>query len=288
MSMLKNNNLTIALVALLVGGVATAGYMNSRSNKSETPQPQPVAAAPADAALTAPAVTGMPGNTMDPMANAAPNLAPSPGALTYADVINVAPVTEREPLYATVIGSEPIRETSTTRTPQEVCENVTVQERLPERDGNVGGTVAGALIGGLVGNQVGKGNGRKAATAAGAVAGGFIGNRVDRNHVGGKVVDRTERQCHTVNRTSSSAHTVAWKVTYRTPDGNTNSMRTEHKPGSKIALGDTSKTVGYDVTYRLDGAEHTVRMAQEPGTQLPVINGQVVTQTASVDGDPMR
>ena len=72
----------------------------------------------------------------------------------------------------TVIGTDPVRESSTTTTPQQVCEDVTVQERLPERDGNVGGTVAGALIGGLVGNQVGGGNGRKAATAAGAVAGG--------------------------------------------------------------------------------------------------------------------
>ena len=150
------------------------------------------------------------------------------------------------------------------------------------RDGNVGGTVAGALIGGLVGNQVGGGNGKKAATLGGAVAGGFIGNRVDRNHVGGQVVNRTDRRCRTVNSSSTSSQTVAWNVTYRNPDGTTGSMRTESKPGNRIALGNGERTVGYDVSYRLDGRTHTVRMDERPGSQVPVIDGQVVTQVASI------
>ncbi len=244
----KNNTLAIALAVLLVGGVATAGYVNSRKNDS----------------LTAPA------------------------QVEFAEVVGVQPVTEREPMFATVIGSEPIRESSTTRTPHEVCENVVVQERLPERDGNVGGTVAGAVIGGLVGNQVGGGNGRKLATVAGAVAGGYAGHEIDRRHVGGRVVNRTDRQCRTVNNTSTSSRTVAWNVTYRTPDGTTGSMRTDSKPGAQIALGDADRTVGYDVTYRLNGVQHTVRMDQEPGARLPVIDGRVVTRTASVEGSTLR
>ena len=210
------------------------------------------------------------------------------GGLEYATVLDVEPITEKQELYAQVIDAEPVRETSTTTTPREVCNDVVVAERLPERDGNVGGTVAGAVIGGLVGNQIGKGNGRKLATVGGAVAGGMIGNKVDKNHVGGKVVERTERQCHTVSNTSTSSRTVAWNVTYRNPDGTTGSMRTEKKPGSRIALGDGSKTVGYDVTYQLDGEQHTVRMDQKPGARLPVIDGQVVTQTASVEGNVTR
>ena len=43
--------------------------------------------------------------------------------------VNVEPITEKEKLYATVIGTEPVRETSTTSTPREVCEDVVVQER---------------------------------------------------------------------------------------------------------------------------------------------------------------
>jgi uncharacterized protein YcfJ len=271
--MMKNNTLAIALAALLVGGVATAGYMNSRNHdRADAPQALQQGQAgllngeplPADSAI------------------------PATGKVEYADVLDVKAITEREPLYATVIGTDPVRESSTTSTPHEVCEDVVVQERLPERDGNVGGTVAGAVIGGLIGNQVGGGNGRKLATVGGAVAGGMIGNKVDKNHVGGKVVNRTERQCHTVSSSSTSARTVAWNVTYRNPDGTTGSMRTDKKPGSRIALGDASKTVGYDVTYSIDGEQHTIRMDQKPGTRLPVIDGQVVTQTASVSGNPVR
>jgi len=253
---MKNNTLAIALAALLVGGVATAGFINNRSHEA-TP------------------VNGVVNSAVDGML-------PAAGRVAYADVVDVQPVTEREPLYATVIGTDPVRESNTTTTPQQVCEDVAVQERLPERDGNVGGTVAGALIGGLVGNQVGGGNGKKAATLGGAVAGGFIGNRVDRRHVGGQVVSRTDRRCRTVNNSSTSSRTVGWNVTYRNPDGTTGSMRTESKPGSRIALGDGERTIGYDVSYRLDGRTHTVRMDQRPGAQLPVIDGQVVTKVAAV------
>jgi uncharacterized protein YcfJ len=79
---------------------------------------------------------------------------------------------------------------------------------------------------------------------------------------------------------------VAWNVTYRNPDGTTGTMRMGSKPGSRIALGSENRTVGYDVTYSYQGAEHTVRMDQKPvGDRLPVVDGQVVTRTASVDSD---
>jgi len=259
---MKNNTLAIALGAMLVGGVATAGFINNREaspNVNVAPFPE----------------TSVAPLALDRSTRAS-------GRVEYAEVLNVRPVTEREQLYATVIGSEPQRESSTTSTPQQICEDVVVTERMPERDGNVGGTVAGTLIGGLVGNQVGGGNGKKAATLAGAVAGGVIGNRVDRRHVGGQVVNRTDRRCRTVQSSSTSSRTVAWNVTYRNPDGTTGNMRTESKPGKRIALGEGSRTVGYDVTYRLDGRTHDLRMDEHPGQRLPVIDGQVVTQVASV------
>ncbi|RZA17829.1 MAG: glycine zipper 2TM domain-containing protein [Lysobacteraceae bacterium] len=272
---MKNNTIAIALGALLVGGVATAGYMNNRDNTQDAQLPR--------GDLVGAQLLDAYGEPLT--ANGA---LPASGRLEYAEVVNVEPVIERDKLYATVIGTDPVRESSTTSTPQQVCEDVVVAERRPERDGNVGGTVAGAVIGGLVGNQVGGGNGRKAATLGGAVAGGFIGNRVDRNHVGGQVVNRTDRRCRTVNSSSTSSRTVAWNVTYRNPDGTTGTMRTESKPGSRIALGEGSKTVGYDVSYRMDGRVNTVRMDQQPGPRLPVIDGQVVTQVASMDATATR
>ena len=168
---MKSNTTTIlvAVGALLVGGVATAAFLKG-GDKSPTAQDGLVTAA--DGALVA------------DDAAATDNQLPV-GTLQYAEVVKAEPITSSEKLYATVIGTEPVRETTTTSTPREVCEDVVVQERLPERDGNAGGTVAGAVIGGLLGNQVGGGSGKKAATVAGAVAGGVIGNQVDKRHVGG-------------------------------------------------------------------------------------------------------
>jgi uncharacterized protein YcfJ len=265
---LKNNTLAIALAALLVGGVATAAFMNNRDKSdvaAEVAPPASLATPAEDAALDQSGV-------------------PASGRVEYADVVDVKPITKQEKLYAQVIGTEPVKETSTTSTPREVCNDVVVQDRAPERDGNVGGTVAGAIVGGLLGNQVGSGDGKKAATVAGAVAGGFAGREIDKRHVGGQVTNRTERQCHTETSTSQSSRTVAWNVTYRNPDGTTGTMRTGDKPGSRIALGTEDRTVGYDVTYRYDGQERTVRMDDKPGARLPVIDGQVVTQVASATG----
>jgi uncharacterized protein YcfJ len=269
---MNNNTLAIALASLLVGGVATAAYINNS-------RPAAVDMAASEADLAQPALSTM--AVEDRLHDDAS--IPAGGKLEYANVVAVEPLTKREQMYATVIGTDPVRETVTGSAPREVCEDVTVQERLPERDGNVGGTVAGALIGGLVGNQVGKGNGRKAATVAGAAAGGYIGNRVDRHHVGGKVVTRTDRQCRTVSEATSSSRTVAWNVTYRNPDGSTDTMRTDRKPGSRIPLGTEKTVVGYDVTYRYQGQEQHVRMDDKPGARLPVIDGHVVTQVASAD-----
>ncbi len=261
----------VAVGALLVGGVATAAYMNSRSSQPATAMS--TTGAPLDAGATA-------------LDDAAASNAEIPAnAVQYADVLKVAPVTAREKVYATVIGTEAVRETTTTSAPREVCNDVVVQDRAPERDGNVGGTVAGAVIGGLLGNQIGKGNGRKAATAAGAVAGGVIGNRVDRNHVGGQVVNRTERQCHTEQASSQSSRVTGYNVTYRNPDGTTGTMRVDSKPGNRIAMGTDAVVKGYDVTYRYEGQEKTIRMDEKPvSDRLPVIDGQVVTQTASAGG----
>jgi len=243
---MKNNTLAIALAALLVGGVAVAAFQNNRGD--------------------------------------APGAGMFGGGLEYASVVAVDPVTEPREQFAQVLGSEAIHETSTTSTPRQVCNDVVVAERLPERDGNVGGTVAGAVIGGLVGNQIGGGNGRKLATVGGAVAGGYIGNRVDRRHVGGQVVNRTETRCHTETATSKATHVVGYNVTYRNPDGTTGTMRTDEKPGERISLGTEQVPVAYDVTYEYEGRQRTVRLDERPlEDRLPVVDGEVMTRVAATE-----
>jgi uncharacterized protein YcfJ len=271
---MDKNILAVALGSMLLGGVAVAAYQNLAGDDAPA-DVRPVQAPPAmgATAFDAPASAGA---QIAPLAA----LEPAQPRLEYADVVDVDPVTRKTPMYAAVIGTEPVRETSTRNVPREVCEDVVVQERLPERDGNVGGTVAGALIGGLVGSRIGDGNGQKAATVAGATAGGFIGNRMDRRHVGGRVVARTDRQCRTVTDTASSSRTVAYNVTYRNPDGTVGTMRMGSRPGSRIRMGSDTETVGYDVTYRYQGLQETIRMDTRPGTRLPVVDGQVVASAA--------
>ena len=267
--MKQATTILIAAGALLVGGIATAAFMNNRDSR-----PDVVASTqgldPSLAADDAPALE-------------ADELEATP-TLQYADILKVEPVSEKEKLYATVIGSEPVREATQTSVPQEVCEDVVVQERLPEKDGNVGGTVAGAVIGGLLGNQVGGGSGKKAATAAGAIAGGVVGNKVDKKYERGQVVTRTERQCRTEQVTSESTKVTGYNVTYRNADGTTGTMRMASKPGTRVAMGNASKVVGYDVTYRYNDQEGTLRLDEKPeADRLPVVDGKLVTSTKVVE-----
>ena len=269
---MKSNTLAIALASLLVGGVAVAAFEHSRDTRADAA----TAAIPATAAAPASLANG---DVRDDASIA------TGGHLDYADVVNVVPVTEKQKLYAQVIGTDPVRETSTVSTPHEECNDVVVQEQAPRRDPrNIGGTVGGAAAGGLIGNQVGSGNGRKLATIAGAIGGAFAGRAIEQHHAENKMISRTEHQCHTVSSTSQSSRVVAYNVTYRNPDGTTGTMRVGSKPGSRVALGNTNKTVAYKVTYRYEGQENTVRMDHKPGDRLPVVDGQVVTQVASMDG----
>ena len=275
--MKQATTILIAAGALLVGGIATAAFMNNRN-----PAPEPVVA-------SAPEPTPDASLLVDDAADASADQVETTQEplLQYADITKVEPVTQRERLYATVIGTDPVRETTHTTVPKEVCEDVVVQERLPEKDGNVGGTVAGAVIGGVLGNQVGGGSGKKAATAAGAIAGGVIGNRVDRNREGGQVVTRTERQCRMEDTVSESSKVTGYNVTYRNADGTTGTMRMASKPGNRVAMGNTDRVVGYDVTWRLDDQQGTLRMDSKPeGQRLPVVDGQVVTSTQALEQAP--
>ena len=130
---------------------------------------------------------------------------------------------------------------TTVSTPREVCENVAVQRQAPVKDEHrIAGTVVGGLAGGLLGRPIGKGSGKTVATVAGAAAGGYAGNQVHKRKQHNDTVTTTERRCRTVSDKSQ-------------------------------------KLSGYDVTYRLDGQDATVRTSFKPGATLPVKDGKVDT-----------
>jgi uncharacterized protein YcfJ len=219
--------------------------------------------------------------TTEPAASAPVEAAPTETAplLEYADVTKVRAVNNRSPIYGTVVASEAV--TQDVASPQQVCRDVVIEERTPERDGLKGGTIAGAIIGGVLGNQAGSGDGKKLATVAGAVAGGYAGREIDRRHEGGDVVARTEQQCET--QSVSTTQVLGYDVTYRTADGGTTTKRmsSAQAVGSRIELGSRSRVVGYDVTYTYRGESHTIRMDSRPGDRLAVVDGEVVTSSVA-------
>lgn len=142
-----------------------------------------------------------------------------------------------EPEFAEVLAVEPVKET--TKTPREVCDDVVVSEQAPVKDPNrIAGTAIGAVAGGLVGSQIGGGSGKTLATIAGAAAGGYAGHEVQKGMQEKSTVSRTERRCRTVYETQT-------------------------------------KTIGYEVRYRLGDEEGQVRMDHEPGPRIPVKDGQL-------------
>lgn len=142
-----------------------------------------------------------------------------------------------EPRFAEVLAADPVIETR--KIPKEVCEDVAVEEQAPVKDPNrIAGTAIGAVAGGLVGSQIGGGAGRKLSTIAGAAAGGYAGNQVQKHLQEKNTARRTETRCRTVYESRS-------------------------------------KTVGYDVRYRLGDDEGVVRMSRPPGARIPVKDGEL-------------
>ena len=143
-----------------------------------------------------------------------------------------------KPQYAEVISSKPI--TQTIRTPRQECHDEEVTHTRPVKDDHrIAGTAIGAVIGGVLGNQVGGGNGKKLATVAGAAAGGYAGNKTQQHMQEGDTYTTVEQRCRTVTDTRQQVS-------------------------------------GYEVRYRLNGREDTVKMDHEPGDRIPVQDGQLV------------
>ena len=149
-----------------------------------------------------------------------------------------------KPAFAEVVAAKEVFET--VLTPHEKCEDIQVRHQAPVKDEKrIAGSVVGGVAGGLLGSTIGGGKGKTLATVAGAAAGGYAGNQIQKNMQEKDVVTTTEHRCKTVNEKSQ-------------------------------------KVVGYNVTYRLDGKEGTVRTSFKPGPTMPVKDGLVVT-TASPD-----
>ena len=142
------------------------------------------------------------------------------------------------PEYAQVLQVTPL--TRTIHTPRQECHDESVTQQAPVKDEHqVVGSLAGAVIGGVLGHQVGGGSGRDIATIAGAAGGGYAGNRIQKNLQDKDRVTTTQQKCST-------------------------------------AYDSAQKQIGYEVRYRLDGREATVKMDHDPGDRIAVRDGRLV------------
>jgi uncharacterized protein YcfJ len=99
------------------------------------------------------------------------------------------------------------------------------------------------VVGGVFGHQIGGGPGRDLATVAGAAGGGYAGNRIQKTLQDKDTYTTTEQKCATVYDSSQ-------------------------------------KRTGFEVRYRLNGKEATVKMDHDPGDRIPVRDGQLVLDKA--------
>lgn len=145
--------------------------------------------------------------------------------------------------YAEVLAVTAV--TESVKTPREECKDVVVTKQAPVKDQHkITGSVLGAVAGGLAGDAIGGGGKNTGAKIAGAVVGGVAGNRIQDSMQKGDTYQATERRCQTVTDVSE-------------------------------------RTVGYNVQYRLGDKTAEVRMDHDPGSTIPVHDGQLVLARGS-------
>ena len=145
------------------------------------------------------------------------------------------------PSAAPVVSSKAL--TKTIKTPRQDCHDEQVTHTKPLKDQHrIAGTGIGVVVGGLLGSRIGGGNTRIATGLAGAAAGGYAGNKIQQKMQQGNTYTTPEQRCVTVY----DSH---------------------------------EEPMGYEVVYELDGKRHHVHMDQDPGKEIPVRDGQIVTDS---------
>lgn len=158
--------------------------------------------------------------------------------LSLLSITILAGCKDDKPQTAKIVAVDAI--TEQVKTPNQVCENITVtHQKAPTDKHRILGTAAGGAAGGAIGHQIGGGHGKDIATAAGAVAGAAIGRNVQGNIQENNTYTTTEQKCHTEYTTSE-------------------------------------KTNGYNVTYAFNGEQKTIQMKDKPTvTEFPIVDGKV-------------
>jgi uncharacterized protein YcfJ len=150
---------------------------------------------------------------------------------------------------APVVASTPIYEQ--VNAPRQECWNEQVTTQAPSNGGSPLGAIVGSIAGGVIGHQIGSGRGNAVATGIGAVTGAVIGDKVDPNggvfsgNANAGTSQQVVQRCRTVDN---------WQDVVR----------------------------GYNVTYRYNGRDVSVRLPYDPGPNVRVAISLVPDQRPPV------
>jgi len=139
--------------------------------------------------------------------------------------------------YAQVIESRPVYRSVEISMPREECWNEEVAHTRDTRSTSRTPAILGTIIGGALGNAVGHGKSNK---RVGTVVGAVLGHSIGRDIVADYSSDRevryeTVRQCETVYEYREEERLVGYQVVYRYNDEDY-SVRMDDDPGEQVRL----------------------------------------------------
>lgn len=139
--------------------------------------------------------------------------------------------------YAQVIESRPVYKSVEISTPREECWNEEVAHTRAARSNSRTPALLGTIIGGALGNAVGHGKTNK---RVGTVVGAVLGHSIGRDIVADNNQDRvvryeTVRQCETVYEYREEERLVGYQVVYRYNDEDY-SVRMDDDPGEQVRI----------------------------------------------------
>ncbi len=159
-------------------------------------------------------------------------------AIGSAAIVIAAPTfAETRYEFAEVIESRPVYQTVEISMPHEECWNEEVAHTSRARSDSRTPAILGTIIGGALGNAVGHGKSNK---RVGTVVGAVLGHSIGRDIVAGNSHDRvvryeTVRQCETVYEYREEERLVGYQVLYRYNDEDY-SVRMDEDPGEKVRI----------------------------------------------------
>lgn len=161
-------------------------------------------------------------------------------ALVAAAVIAFATkpaLAQTQYVYAEVIDSRPIYQAVTVATPAEECWQEEVRVRDTRHQGSNTPVILSTIIGGAIGNAVGN---NKSSQRVGTVVGAVLGHSVGRDIVQANSHSQparyqTVQHCEPVTQYRDEERLIGWQVRYRY-NGQEFSVRTDQDPGDRIRL----------------------------------------------------